>query len=103
MNHVAAKQVAVRAVVLGRVQRVGYRDWTCCTADRLGVWGWVRNLPDGAVELLAVGPEAQVQALLAACAEGPPHAAVEKVESRPWQAEPRMPDGAPLGGFLRAR
>jgi len=95
-------QVAILAVVRGRVQMVGYRDWTCREADRLGVWGWVRNLPDGAVELLAVGDEGQVQALLDACAEGPPLAAVERVETRPLGQEPRMPDGAPLGGFLRA-
>ena len=95
-------QVAILATVRGRVQRVGYRDWTCREADRLGVWGWVRNLPDGAVELLAVGDEAQVQALLAACAGGPPMAAVDGVETQPWAWEPRMPDGAPLGGFLRA-
>ncbi|WP_339950319.1 acylphosphatase [uncultured Albimonas sp.] len=95
-------QVAILAVVRGRVQMVGFRDWTCSAADRLGVWGWVRNLPDGAVELLAVGPEDQVQALCDACADGPPAAAVERVETRPFPHEPRMPDGAPLGGFLRA-
>ncbi|SFJ01788.1 acylphosphatase [Albimonas pacifica] len=95
-------QVAILAVVRGRVQMVGYRDWTCREADRLGVWGWVRNLPSGAVELLAVGEEEQVQALLDACAGGPPMAAVERVETRPFGQEPRMPDGAPLGGFLRA-
>jgi len=94
--------VAYRAVVRGRVQMVGYRDWTCQVADGLGVQGWVRNLPDGAVELLAVGAESQVRALLDACMGGPPAAAVETIDSEPWGWEPRMPDGGPLLGFLRA-
>ena len=96
MSHVAR-----HAVVRGRVQMVGFRDWTCAEADRLGVSGWVRNMADGSVELLAVGPEDRVRALLAACAEGPPAAAVSGVEDRPWPHDPRMPDGGPLSGFLR--
>lgn len=95
-------QVAFRAVVRGRVQMVGYRDWTCQVADLLGVQGWVRNLPDGGVELLACGPETQVRALLDACRSGPPAAVVDAVDAEHWGQEPRMPDGGPISGFLRA-
>ena len=93
---------AVRAVIRGRVQMVGYRDWTCGRAAALGLSGWVRNLPDGAVELLAVGPDERIRQLLSDCADGPPAARVDSVAPEPWPAEPRMPDGAPLSGFLRA-
>ena len=45
-----------RVVVEGRVQGVGYRDFTRRAAERLGVAGWVRNRRDGAVEALLSGP-----------------------------------------------
>jgi len=72
---------AQRIFVSGRVQRVGYRDWAVRTAQRLGVKGWVRNLADGRVEMLAEGDEAALGALAEACREGPPMAVVEHVEA----------------------
>jgi len=48
----------------GRVQGVGFRYTTQRRAVEQGVSGWVRNLPDGRVELLAEGPEAAVEKLL---------------------------------------
>ena len=72
---------AQRIYVSGRVQRVGYRDWVVRTAQRLGVKGWVRNLNDGRVELLAEGEEEALGALADACREGPPLAHVEHVEA----------------------
>ncbi|RME89354.1 MAG: acylphosphatase [Candidatus Hydrogenedentota bacterium] len=52
---------AVRYVVVGRVQGVGFRDYTRKQANRYGVKGQVRNLPDGNVEIIAVfeSPEQQ--------------------------------------------
>ncbi|MEC9434992.1 MAG: acylphosphatase [Pseudomonadota bacterium] len=96
MNH-----IAVRAIIRGRVQRVGYRDWACSTAWSLGLWGYVRNLSDGSVELMAVGPEDLVRRMLDACRSGPPTSDVSEVVEEPWLVEARMPDGAPLSGFLR--
>ena len=96
MNH-----IAVRAIIRGRVQRVGYRDWACRAAWELGLWGYVRNLSDGSVELMAVGPEDRARRILDACREGPEHAEVSEVNEEPWLVEARMPDGAPLSGFLR--
>jgi acylphosphatase len=69
----------VRAIVTGRVQGVAFRASTVDHARVHGVTGWVRNLPDGSVELEAQGDEARVGALLAWCAHGPPAARVTGV------------------------
>lgn len=70
---------ARRVVIIGLVQRVGYRDWMVREATRLGVHGWVRNRRDDAVEALVAGEEAAVQALLSACRRGPPSARVTHI------------------------
>lgn len=74
---------AVHAVVAGRVQGVGYRYSCMQQATALGVAGWVRNLPDGTVELWAEGPSPAVDDLLAWCHEGPAWGHVERVEADP--------------------
>lgn len=71
---------AIHAVVRGRVQGVGFRYSTESAARRLGLAGWVRNLPDGSVEVRAQGDGAAVDALLAFLREGPRHAGVTAVE-----------------------
>lgn len=68
----------------GRVQGVFFRDSTRQRAQALGVAGWVRNLPDGAVEAVAEGPADAVDALVRWCHEGPPAARVTAVRPR-WQ------------------
>jgi acylphosphatase len=70
-----------RILVSGRVQAVSYRDWTVRTAQRLGLKGWVRNLDDGRVEILADGEEEAIGKLVDACREGPPLARVDHVEA----------------------
>jgi len=69
----------VRAIISGRVQGVSYRAATADEASRLAVAGWVRNRPDGTVELEAEGPSEQVATLLAWCEQGPPAARVARV------------------------
>ena len=69
-----------RLRIHGRVQGVFYRGWSVETARTLGLRGWVRNRHDGSVEMLVQGDEAQVEAMLARCREGPPAARVERVE-----------------------
>jgi acylphosphatase len=72
---------AVRAIVLGRVQGVGFRFFVRDEAQRLGLSGWVRNLPDDrSVELVAEGDRASVEELLKAAGRGPSGAHVERVE-----------------------
>lgn len=65
--------------VSGRVQGVFYRAGTQDRARRLGLTGWVRNLPDGKVELVACGDEARLKQLEEWLWQGPPHAHVEDV------------------------
>ena len=68
--------------VSGRVQGVFFRAYTVDLAKRLGLTGWVRNLPDRRVEIVAEGEESALQQLLAWCHEGPPAARVDQVECR---------------------
>jgi acylphosphatase len=69
----------VRAIVTGRVQGVSYRVSTVMEAHLRDLTGWVRNLPDGSVELEAQGDDAGLTALLAWCEHGPPAARVKAV------------------------
>ncbi|RLK52889.1 acylphosphatase [Microbacterium telephonicum] len=62
----------VHVIVDGDVQGVGYRYTMRMVADRERVVGWVRNLRDGTVEAEVEGTDAQVDAVLAWMAEGPP-------------------------------
>ncbi len=79
------------AVVDGRVQGVYYRGSTQEQARALGLRGWVRNLPDGRVELRAQGTRARVEALLAWCRKGPPSARVASLDVD-WEVpDPDLP------------
>lgn len=69
-----------RALVRGLVQGVSYRVATQAEARRRNVVGWVRNLPDGSVELEAQGSHEAVEHLLTWCRQGPRHARVDAVE-----------------------
>lgn len=68
------------ALAHGRVQGVGYRLFAVRRAQALGLAGYVRNLPDGrTVEVVAEGPRAALDDLLAALRRGPFGARVESV------------------------
>ncbi len=71
---------AARFLVRGSVQGVGFRWFVFREAERLGVRGWVSNLPDGAVEVVADGTLAALAQLEAALRRGPAHARVTYVE-----------------------
>ena len=70
----------VSVIVRGRVQGVAFRHYTSQRALELGVTGWVRNLPDGAVEGLFEGEDGAVAALVEWCRSGPPAARVERLD-----------------------
>ncbi|HEX6419073.1 MAG TPA: acylphosphatase [Acidimicrobiales bacterium] len=72
----------MHAVVSGRVQGVWYRESCRREAERLGVGGWVRNRPDGSVELEAEGAPAAVEGLLRWARRGPSRAVVTDVTVR---------------------
>ncbi len=76
---------AFHAVVRGRVQGVGFRMHTQREAQRLRLRGYVRNLPDGSVEVEAGGPSDAIDALLEWLRRGPPSA---RVESLHWDWAP---------------
>lgn len=94
---------AIRAVVSGRVQGVGFRDATVRRAHALGVLGWVRNGEDGAVLVHAEGDAAAVGQLAAFLREGPPGARVEDVAVERVRAEGHEQfavRGVPAGAFV---
>ncbi|UJF24156.1 acylphosphatase [Suttonella sp. R2A3] len=68
-----------RFIVSGRVQGVAFRYYTQKQAKALEVCGYVRNLEDGRVEVLAQGDEAAIEALSVWLWQGPPAASVENV------------------------
>jgi acylphosphatase len=72
--------IARRCHVSGRVQGVFYRASTRQRAQELGCRGYARNLPDGRVEVLAVGDPAAVHALVDWLRQGPPAAHVTEVK-----------------------
>ena len=79
----AQAPAAAHAFVSGKVQGVFFRKHTQRQAQALGLVGWVRNLPDGRVELTAEGPAAGVAALLQWCEHrGSPKSRVDGVEVR---------------------
>jgi acylphosphatase len=63
-------------VVAGKVQGVGFRYFTRNLAKKLGLKGYVRNLPDGTVEIVAEGDEETLRAFLKEIEKGPPLAEV---------------------------
>lgn len=75
--------VTQRIVVTGRVQGVGYRNWTMSAARDLALRGWVRSVNGNAIEILATGTEEALATLAEACHQGPRLARVEHVDVQP--------------------
>ena len=73
-------RAALRLIVRGRVQGVGYRQWACGEARRLGLEGWVRNRLDGTAELMAAGAPDALKQFVQACWRGPFAAQVTAIE-----------------------
>ena len=88
---------AVRVVVSGRVQGVGFRAWVVGKASALGLSGRVWNRADGGVEAEAVGPDPALEQFVAAVREGPRHARVEQVAEQ-WFECPEAPQGFRVTG-----
>jgi acylphosphatase len=70
----------LHAIIHGRVQGVNFRYTTQQTALRLKLTGWVRNLPEGTVEVTAEGQRAALERLLRFLHTGPTNARVDEVE-----------------------
>jgi acylphosphatase len=86
----ARKRVYLR--ISGLVQGVFFRATARDEARRMGLCGWVRNLPDGSVESMAEGEAPAVGKYVAWCEHGPPGAQVQSVEISERAAEGDLPD-----------
>lgn len=86
MNAGDGDRTRAHAYVSGDVQGVFFRDSARQRAEELGLSGWVRNLPDGRVEVLFEGSSKKVEEMVRWCEQGPPHARVESVDSEYGEA-----------------
>jgi len=84
-SHESSDPVAAEIFVSGMVQGVGYRFFTQRVAEELNLSGWVRNLPDGRVQVEVEGPRAHVEELLARLRVGPRLSSVTDVAVT-WKA-----------------
>ncbi len=76
------KKSVVNVRVRGFVQGIFFRASTKETADRLGLTGWVRNMPDGSVEAVFEGDDDKVKEALKWCLKGPVGAGISGVEEK---------------------
>ena len=72
--------VQARLFISGLVQGVGFRRFIQKQALEMAVGGWVRNLPDGKVEVLLQGERQEVEMVIESCRQGPFMAEIEEVE-----------------------
>jgi len=70
---------AVHLLIKGRVQGVLYRASAKAAAERLHITGWVKNTPEGHVEVLACGEEGSLRQFVEWCRRGPEQAVVSSV------------------------
>ena len=70
----------VHLIIEGRVQGVFFRASAKEQADKLGINGWVRNLPGGSVEIRAEGKKENLKQFLDWCNTGPPNSEVSNIE-----------------------
>lgn len=77
-----SEEARVNIIVTGKVQGVFFRASALERAQGLNLTGWVKNLPDGSVELLAEGTRYALEDLITWCKSGPPEAEVQDVIAR---------------------
>ena len=70
----------VHVVVTGDVQGVFFRAGTLIRAQELGISGWVKNLDDGTLEVVAQGDEDKIRTFIEFLKVGPPKAKVEQIQ-----------------------
>lgn len=87
----SAPEKAFIAVVHGAVQGVGFRYYARSAAQRLGVYGYVQNLPDGTVKVVCEGSAKAVDAMERWVKKGPPSARVIRVDLQPCGPTGRHP------------
>ncbi len=75
-----SKQIHI--LISGFVQGIGYRSFVRNQARKLGLVGWVRNLPDGRVEAVFEGKEENIKEMVKLCREGPPMTQVKNINTK---------------------
>ncbi|MGD9899538.1 MAG: acylphosphatase [Calditrichaceae bacterium] len=83
-------KIAMRVFVKGRVQGIGYRWFARENADELNVTGYVRNLPNGEVEVFVEGEQAKIIDYLSRLRKGPSMAVVTDLEINQYPYENRF-------------
>lgn len=78
---------AFTGTIHGRVQGVGFRHFTQGVAENLGLTGWVRNLPDGTVEVFACGERQTLERFMQSLKAGPVGSRVEKTQFQWLEAQ----------------
>ncbi len=83
------RKMQLFVLISGKVQGVGFRNFTQMNAKQLGINGYAKNLPNGQVEVVAEGDKSQLDALVAFLKKGPRFARVDflNVEERPFTGE----------------
>ncbi|GAA5522166.1 acylphosphatase [Aliifodinibius salicampi] len=71
----------------GRVQGVGFRHFTKVNAEEVGVYGWVKNLPDGRVEAVFAGPMDHIREMVNRCEQGPGSSRVDDIDVEVEEAD----------------
>lgn len=71
----------------GRVQGVGFRHFTKVNAEEVGVFGWVKNLPDGRVEAVFAGPMDHIREMVSRCEKGPGASRVDNIDVEVEEAD----------------
>jgi acylphosphatase len=85
------KKVRLHAIILGLVQGVGFRMFVFEQADSLQLTGWVRNLLDGTVELVAEGPRPLLDTFIMRIENGPRGAYIEEIKINWLEATGEFP------------
>ena len=83
------RKMQMFVIITGKVQGVGFRNFTQLNAKQLGINGYAKNLPNGTVEVVAEGDKAQLDALVVLLKKGPRFARVDSlnVDERPFTGE----------------
>ena len=84
--------IAKSIIIFGSVQGVNYRYYTKKTADSLGLKGYVKNNPDGSVNVLAIGKETSVNELIEWCKKGPKFANVKELKEKEVEIDNHIND-----------
>jgi len=72
--------MAIQIIITGRVQGIFFRAFVEDTAKELGIRGFVRNLPDGGLEVFAEGTDKALDELVERCKKGPSGATIDDIK-----------------------